>query len=57
MSKIEDRLAAAGIVLPQPNAPVANYAKPNPLVWLAEATGASLPHCGDEASPLPARRS
>jgi enamine deaminase RidA (YjgF/YER057c/UK114 family) len=25
MSKIEDRLAAAGIVLPQPNAPVANY--------------------------------
>jgi enamine deaminase RidA (YjgF/YER057c/UK114 family) len=25
MSKIEDRLAAAGVVLPQPNAPVANY--------------------------------
>jgi enamine deaminase RidA (YjgF/YER057c/UK114 family) len=25
MSQIEDRLAAAGIVLPQPNAPVANY--------------------------------
>ncbi len=25
MSKIEDRLAAAGIVLPQPNAPIANY--------------------------------
>ncbi len=25
MSKIEDQLAAAGIVLPQPNAPVANY--------------------------------
>jgi enamine deaminase RidA (YjgF/YER057c/UK114 family) len=25
MSKVEDRLAAAGIVLPQPNAPVANY--------------------------------
>jgi enamine deaminase RidA (YjgF/YER057c/UK114 family) len=25
MSKIEDRLAAAGIVLPQPNPPVANY--------------------------------
>ncbi|HEY8004388.1 MAG TPA: RidA family protein [Phenylobacterium sp.] len=26
MSRIEDRLAAAGVVLPQPNAPVANYA-------------------------------
>jgi enamine deaminase RidA (YjgF/YER057c/UK114 family) len=26
MSQIEDRLAAAGLVLPQPNAPVANYA-------------------------------
>jgi enamine deaminase RidA (YjgF/YER057c/UK114 family) len=25
MSKIEDKLAAAGVVLPQPNAPVANY--------------------------------
>jgi len=25
MSQIENRLAAAGIVLPQPNAPVANY--------------------------------
>ena len=25
MSQIEDRLTAAGIVLPQPNAPVANY--------------------------------
>jgi len=25
MSQIEDRLAAAGIVLPQPNPPVANY--------------------------------
>src|SRR6185437_10130019 len=25
MSQIEDRLAAAGIVLPKPNAPVANY--------------------------------
>ena len=25
MSKVEDRLAAAGVVLPQPNAPVANY--------------------------------
>jgi enamine deaminase RidA (YjgF/YER057c/UK114 family) len=25
MSQIEDRLAAAGVVLPQPNAPVANY--------------------------------
>jgi len=25
MSKIEDRLAAAGVTLPQPNAPVANY--------------------------------
>src|SRR3978361_1197754 len=25
MSQIEDRLAAAGLVLPQPNAPVANY--------------------------------
>lgn len=25
MSKVEERLAAAGIVLPQPNAPVANY--------------------------------
>src|SRR6201993_5219995 len=25
MSQIEDRLAAAGIVLPQPNSPVANY--------------------------------
>lgn len=25
MSKIEDKLAAAGIVLPQPNAPIANY--------------------------------
>ena len=25
MSQIEDRLVAAGIILPQPNAPVANY--------------------------------
>ena len=25
MSKVEDRLAAAGVTLPQPNAPVANY--------------------------------
>ena len=25
MSKVEDRLAAAGVVLPQPNPPVANY--------------------------------
>jgi len=25
MSQIEDRLAAAGVTLPQPNAPVANY--------------------------------
>src|ERR1700742_4302141 len=25
MSQIEDRLAAAGVVLPQPTAPVANY--------------------------------
>ena len=25
MSRIEDRLTAAGLVLPQPNAPVANY--------------------------------
>ena len=25
MSQIEDKLAAAGVVLPQPNAPVANY--------------------------------
>jgi enamine deaminase RidA (YjgF/YER057c/UK114 family) len=25
MSKVEDKLAAAGVVLPQPNAPVANY--------------------------------
>jgi enamine deaminase RidA (YjgF/YER057c/UK114 family) len=25
MSKVEDRLTAAGVVLPQPNAPVANY--------------------------------
>jgi enamine deaminase RidA (YjgF/YER057c/UK114 family) len=25
MSQVEDRLAAAGVVLPQPNAPVANY--------------------------------
>src|ERR1700761_6557472 len=25
MSQIEDRLTAAGVVLPQPNAPVANY--------------------------------
>jgi len=25
MSSVEDRLAAAGVVLPQPNAPVANY--------------------------------
>jgi enamine deaminase RidA (YjgF/YER057c/UK114 family) len=25
MSQIEDRLTAAGIVLPQPNAPIANY--------------------------------
>ena len=25
MSQIQDRLAAAGVVLPQPNAPVANY--------------------------------
>ncbi len=25
MSQVEDKLAAAGVVLPQPNAPVANY--------------------------------
>ena len=25
MSKVEDKLTAAGVVLPQPNAPVANY--------------------------------
>ena len=25
MSQVEDRLAAAGVTLPQPNAPVANY--------------------------------
>ena len=33
MSKVEDRLAAAGVVLPQPNPPVANYV---PFVRLGE---------------------
>ena len=33
MSQVEDRLAAAGIVLPTPNAPVANYV---PFVRLGE---------------------
>lgn len=33
MSRIEDRLTAAGLVLPQPNAPVANYA---PFVRVGE---------------------
>jgi enamine deaminase RidA (YjgF/YER057c/UK114 family) len=33
MSKVEDKLSAAGVVLPQPNAPVANYV---PFVRIGE---------------------
>jgi enamine deaminase RidA (YjgF/YER057c/UK114 family) len=64
MSKIEDRLTAAGIVLPKPNPPVANYVpfvRQGELVHISgqvstDASGGIRGVVGDDVDPETARK-
>jgi enamine deaminase RidA (YjgF/YER057c/UK114 family) len=64
MSKIEDRLVAAGIVLPKPNPPVANYVpfvRQGELVHISgqvsmDASGGIRGVVGDDVDPETARK-